>query len=268
MNPVRIAADDFGLDPSVNQGIRELAEGGHVDAVSIMAHEGACLEDLDGLAGTRASLGAHVVLVEERPLGGEAGLEPILQAGRFPKSYKSLFAGVVLRPSLLPALAREARCQILRLVEAGLDLQFANSHQHVHLFPPLWKVLGPVFAEFGLEVRASRGFRLRPDRQGMLDLASSLALWRHPVPDLAVVRPIGVNAAGRMTPEAASRAARAASAALGRGERAELVTHPGHESERLWSRYGHWDYRWQTEYQHLAAGAIRRALDEAVSAWT
>jgi len=264
MAGVTITADDYGLDPAVNLGIEALARAGSVDAVSVMAHADAELSTLDRLALPGLRLGVHLVLVEERPLGREPDLGQLLTRGHLPGNYRSLFSALVLRPSLAQALAAEARLQIERVLGLGVSVSFVNSHQHVHLFPPLWRALRPVFDEFGLDVRAVARFRAGPPKQCLVDAASSLSLWRWPLLRCGKIRPIGIELAGRLDRAGAARAVRSAKWALALGERAELVVHPGTETPELLFRYAHWGYHWQTELSLLASGTIRRALDEAL----
>jgi len=263
---VAITADDYGLDPAVNRGIEALAGAGAVDAVSIMAHADADLASLGRLRLTPARLGAHLVLVEEKPLGRDPALEALLTDGRLPRSYRSLFSALAWRPSLAAPLAAEAGLQIERLRGLGVDLAFVNSHQHVHLFPPLWKALRPLFESLGLEVRAARRIRPGPIKQLLVEGVSSLSLWRWPLERCPWIHPTGIAMAGRLDLAGAARAGRGARAALAGGERVELVTHPGFESPGLLARYAHWGYCWQTEWSLLASGAVRRALDEALRA--
>ncbi len=262
---IRITADDYGLDPGVNAGIEALAAAGQVDAVSLMPHAGALLGSWTRLQAPGVTLGAHLVFVEEAPLGQDPELAPLLTGGRFPGSYRSLLGVLAFHPALAEPLAREGALQIDRLLDMGVPVAFVNSHQHVHLFPVLWRALRPVLEARGLEVRAISRILPGPAKQVLVDAVSSISLKAWPLDRCRGVRPVGIESAGRMTAEAAARAARRARPALARGEQVELVVHPGFGSAALKAGYPHWGYQWQTEWDQLASGEIRRAMNEALS---
>src|SRR5689334_11287628 len=138
-SPIWVTADDYGLTPAVNRGITQLVSSGAITAVSVMMHAGAHLEQLASLAALRPTLGLHLVFVEEAPLGPSSRLGGLLDRdGRFP-SYPRLFGRLLANPALATLLRDEAEAQLDRYRASGLPLQFINSHQHVHLFPPLWR---------------------------------------------------------------------------------------------------------------------------------
>ncbi len=259
---VLVTADDYGLDPAVNHGIERLAAARQVDGVSVMAHPEADWSSLSSLLATGVSTGAHLVLVEERPLTSGRSIAPLLEGGRLPASYRALFARLAARPWLLRALVEEASAQLARLEASGVPLQFVNSHQHVHLFPPLWLALRPLLDRKGWRIRAVRGrVRRGPPRQVAVELAGALSWAMGPLREADAVRPIGVEAAGRLDGAAAH-----AAAARCRGERGamELVVHPGEESPGLRRRYAHWRYRWALELLALERGEVRAAIDHAI----
>jgi chitin disaccharide deacetylase len=139
---LRITADDYGLCPGVNAGIEELAAQGAISAVSVMVHDQAKLETAHRLGHLPVRTGLHLVFVEERPLSAPSELSGLLtRSGTLPRTYRDLFARLVLRPWLAQALASEARRQMERFAALGLRLDFINSHQHTHMFPTVWHAL-------------------------------------------------------------------------------------------------------------------------------
>lgn len=262
MTPLCITADDYGLDAAIDRGIEELAEAGAISAVSVMAHADAHL-DPAGLARLHKSgvaVGIHLVLVEERPLSAAAAAL-VDGAGRLPATWKALFARVVRRPASLAALAREAEAQVARHRALGLPLSFINSHQHVHLWPPIWLALAPLFDALGAPVRLAHRLRRQPPKQALVELAARTAARLRPLARRRVLSPVGIDVAGRMNADALR-------ATLGRLAREparpdvlhELVVHPGHEDAALRRRYGHWRYAWQAEYELFASDTCRQIL--------
>jgi predicted glycoside hydrolase/deacetylase ChbG (UPF0249 family) len=231
-----------------------------------MVHDVARLESLARLKDAGIAMGPHLVFVEEAPLLPATVLGPLLEKdGRFPRSYGVLFAKLITRPWLATLLRMEAEAQIDRYLSLGLPVNLINSHQHVHLFPPIWRALAPVFRHHpGAAIRASTRLSTRFDKQGLLDLSSRLAALMTPLRHHDLLQPLGVSYSGHLTADVAS--AVIARRALERGVDAssasplELVVHPALEDTELRERYGHWRFEWRREYDMLASGALRESL--------
>lgn len=225
-----ITADDYGLSPAVNGAIEELAEQGAISAVSVMVHEGAELGSIERLARAGVAIGLHLCFTRERPLVRELGQ----RGGRLPAGYKHLFAQLTVRPGLLTRIADEADAQVDRLLAAGVAVDFINSHEHVHLFPPLWPIaLRAARRARASAVRIALGQRVDLTPDGLL-AAASRASWAvaRPAPSLAVMSPIGVRRAGALTVAAIERLlARPFEARPGRN--LELCVHPPEATEGL-----------------------------------
>jgi predicted glycoside hydrolase/deacetylase ChbG (UPF0249 family) len=255
---MRITADDYGLHEAINGGVEALALTRHVDAVSVMAHRDADWSSLEVLKRSSVALGAHLVLVQERPLSQSRALAPLLQDGHLPSSYRVLFRRVALRPELGRVLAEEAAAQIARLRAEGIEIAFVNSHEHVHLFPPIWSALHALLDSEVWQVRAvPRPRWSSPPKQLAVDLSGALC-WRWaPLQRARSIRPVGIDLAGGMTVRAIEGLARRYARETAE---LELVVHPGRESHNLQERYGHWKYRWGGELAALQSGQVHRAL--------
>lgn len=134
-----LCADDYGISPAVNAGIRELIEAGRLNATSAMVaapyldHEEAQALARLNANEKRAAIGLHVTLTGPfKPMS--AGFTP-RRDGVFPP----------LAEMMRMALARRLRvgvlaAEIARQLEAFANIfgrlpDFVDGHQHVHLFP-------------------------------------------------------------------------------------------------------------------------------------
>src|ERR1700732_2880589 len=141
MRRIFLCADDYGISPGVNRGIRELIERGRLNATSVMVvgpaagrDEVAALQAATG-HGARCAIGLHATLTAPfRPL--TMHFQP-LDGGmflRFPK---------LLRAGLLRRLDREIIHAALRVHLAafselfGRAPDFVDGHQHAQLFPQI-----------------------------------------------------------------------------------------------------------------------------------
>jgi predicted glycoside hydrolase/deacetylase ChbG (UPF0249 family) len=259
---IHITADDYGLDAGVNRAIEALAESGAISAATVMCHPDAALDSIARLRDSGIRLGAHLTFVEERPLRDDRALAPVLDAsGRFPKNYKYLFAAIVRHPKVIPALVREGEAQLERYLDLKLRLDLFTSHQHVHLFPPLWSALAMLLERTTAQPRVAAAHWAKPTPQVLLGAASVMAERVRPLPGREVVRPLGLNCSGRLNRSALLKlldvdVARAAS----RGGMPELVVHPGVETQRMRNRYGHWKFQWEQEFELLQSSFVRESL--------
>jgi predicted glycoside hydrolase/deacetylase ChbG (UPF0249 family) len=146
-----LCADDYGLSPSVNAGIRELIERGRLNAVSVMVAaphlskgEARSLDALNGRE-KRAAVGLHVTLTAPfKPMS--AGFAP-LRDGKFLPLAEMMRTAVARR--LQPErLVSEITTQLRAFFTAFNRLpDFVDGHQHVHLFPQVRDTFVKVVAE-------------------------------------------------------------------------------------------------------------------------
>jgi predicted glycoside hydrolase/deacetylase ChbG (UPF0249 family) len=134
-----LCADDYGMSPGVNAGIRDLIARGRLNATSVMVaaphlddDEAPSLEALNS-GKQRAAIGLHVTLTAPfKPLS--AGFAPLRDGGFLPLA-DTMRAAIArrLKPDLL---AIEIATQLRAFVEIfGRLPDFVDGHQHVHLFP-------------------------------------------------------------------------------------------------------------------------------------
>jgi hypothetical protein len=134
-----LCADDYGLSPGVNRGIRDLIERGRLNATSVMVVGSAVGRDeisalQDAVANSpRCAIGLHVTLTAPfRPL--TMHFKPS-DGGMFLPFPKLLRAGLTRRldPEIIHA---ELMVQLAAFTEMfGRAPDFVDAHQHVQLFP-------------------------------------------------------------------------------------------------------------------------------------
>jgi len=134
-----LCADDYGISPGVNRGIRDLIARGRLNATSVMVvghaigrDEVGALEDA-AASNPRCAIGLHVTLTAPfRPL--TMHFRP-LDGGMFPGFPKLLRAGLLRR--LDPEIVRaELAVQLSAFRELfGRAPDFVDAHQHAQLFP-------------------------------------------------------------------------------------------------------------------------------------
>ena len=222
----------------VNAAIEELAAAGRISAVAVMVHRGAVLGTLDRLRATGVAIGLHLVATQEAPLlVARTSLAP---RGRLPETPLALLRALVGRPHLRRLLADEIEAQADRHRALGLPLDFINSHEHVHQWPPIWKVVARLAGHRRVALRSAHVQPLSWSRQGGLALVSRISRRLLPRIDAHVLSPLGAGQAGRMSlREIDALVARGIAWHRGvDGVTAELVVHPSIDDGPLQERYG------------------------------
>ena len=256
-----VNADDYGLTPAVSRGILRAHRDGIVSSTSILvvapafASTASWLHDAPGLG-----VGIHFALVGEDPplLSGKEIPTLIDSRGRLLLNWWR-FGLRVLRGAIDPGdVERELDAQMERALGAGLRPDHVNSHQHLHLWPPIREVVLRLCRRHGIRaIRVPRSQGRRLAGFGTMRLASRLER-RAAEEGMAVTEDAtGLDQAGRMD-------ATALIAALERFARravssAEITVHPGEDPDPDRHRYP-WGYSWSGELEALVSRAVAEAV--------
>jgi hopanoid biosynthesis associated protein HpnK len=270
-----VNADDLGLTPGVNRGILQAFQDGVVTAASLLV-TGSAFEEAVELARQNPELdvGLHLALVEEQSLLGRDMLPTLVdEVGRFPRTSGEFFRRAFLRSVRWDEVEREIAAQIGRFHETGLRLSHIDSHQHVHMFPPVFKIVRRLTRGMdNVWIRNSAGpWRKSPDiRMGRwvqqlgLNLTCLSARVLHGAsPSQMSDGMYGFDAGGCLTRSALEEILRNIPDGL-----YELICHPGEDDADTRRRYSHWGYQWAGELEALTACETRAVLKEQKIALT
>ncbi len=148
-----INADDFGLTPGINRAVGELHDAGSLTSATLMANGGA-FDDAVRIALQRPSLGVgcHVVLVDGEPVSEAKEIPTLLGPGG--KTFRPTLGGFVqalLLGQINPDdIMREARAQLRKLRQAGIQVTHLDTHKHTHMFPAVLRPLLAVAQEHSI----------------------------------------------------------------------------------------------------------------------
>jgi chitin disaccharide deacetylase len=223
-----VNADDYGYFRCVSKGILHSAAHGIVTATGVFANapdfpeHAAWLRDCDAL-----DTGVHLNLTGGSPLTTDMGRKLLRSSARFPGKFS--MAGAILSGTIKVADVHvEWRAQIERCLENGVRVTFLNSHEHMHMLPPLFPVAGALAREYGIShIRfptsefargISRGSRLRSLIMKMLE---TINRRRAHTPTALF---LGMGPSGKLDLAYLEQTI----ARLGAGRIYELMCHPGH----------------------------------------
>jgi hopanoid biosynthesis associated protein HpnK len=173
MKRVIFSADDFGLDPAVNDAVEIAHRDGLLAAASLMVGEAAA-DAAVAVAHRHPGLrvGLHVALIEATPVSDPADIPDLVDAsGRFPSDMVSAGFRFFFKPGVRAQLAREIRAQFEAFRRTGLALDHANTHKHIHLHPTVARLIVEIGREYGL-----RAVRLPVEPPGPVAAAESHAV--------------------------------------------------------------------------------------------
>lgn len=244
-------------------------QNGIVTSASLLV-TGNAFEDAAALARQNPELdvGLHLALVEEH-----AALDPdvlptlVDETGRFPATSGEFIRRAILGGINWLEVEREIAAQIALFQETGLRLSHIDSHQHLHMFPPVFQIVrrlacwgGNVWIRnpagpWGKSSDTSLGRWMQ--RLG-LNLTCLAARGLHDgsqpqMPDGLY----GFEVSGRLTRRTLEQIFRKIPDGL-----YELVCHPGEDDVDTRTRYNHWDYHWADELEALTAHETQVVLKE------
>lgn len=269
MKQLIVNADDFGLTTGVNQGILRAFKDGIVTSASLLV-TGSAFEEAVALARQNLELevGLHLTLVEERAVLGRELLATLVdETGRFPRTSGEFFRRAFLGRINWDEVEREIAAQIARFQKTGLRLSHLNSHQHLHMFPPVFRIVRRLTRSMNnLWIRNPAGpWRKAPGvrmerwvQQLGLNLTCLATRGLHDPPLQQMPDGMyGFEVGGCLTRSALEQILRKIPDGL-----YELICHPGEDDADTRTRYSHWGYRWAEELEALTAPETRVVLQE------
>ena len=152
MKRLIVCADDFGLDPAVNEAVEQGHRHGILSTASLMVGAPAAAD-----AVVRAQLlpelhvGLHLVLVDGRPVSPLEEVTGLVGAdGNFHPNMAVAGFRFFFLPDIRRQLAQEIRAQYEAFRATGLKLDHVNAHKHMHLHPTVARLIIEIGRDYGL----------------------------------------------------------------------------------------------------------------------
>jgi hopanoid biosynthesis associated protein HpnK len=163
MKQLIVNGDDFGIAPGVNRAIVRAHREGILSSTTLLAN-GEAFDEAVAMAreNPRLGVGVHLNLTQGRPLSDPRTLGALLDgAGEFLGRAEPLYFRMLLGRVAESAVEQEFRAQIERVRDAGISPTHLDGHQHVHMWPPVFRVTARLAAEYGMAgIRSSRERRI------------------------------------------------------------------------------------------------------------
>jgi predicted glycoside hydrolase/deacetylase ChbG (UPF0249 family) len=257
-----VNADDYGLTPRVSRAVLDAHRDGIVTSTSVLALAPGFEPTVGWLADAPSlGTGAHLAVVGEDPPLLSAREVPTLvdRQGRLDLSWRQFLPRAAAGRIDADDLHREFAAQIERIQGAGVTIDHLDTHQNLHLWPSVRRVVMDLGDEHDVRVvrvtrstarspvgvvvsRLARDLERRCDRSGWTYAEAST----------------GLDEAGNLHQRAMIDALRRLYATG--APSAELATHPGQADDPDLVRY-EWDYQWADELAALRAPEVRAEVE-------
>lgn len=251
-----VNADDYGYFPCVSRGILAAARDGVVTATGVLANAPFLDQQLSWLGSCpNLDTGVHLNLTSGTPISSVMRHRLRRWSGQFIKKERMLSA--LLRGLVTVADVRvEWQGQIELCLAHGLRPRFLNSHEHIHMLPPLFSLIRELATQYGIEhIRFPLGEV--PQRWTPGSVARNLIIYslgwlsRRRRSD-ATIPCLGVGESGRLSFDYLRRLV----SVLERGRTYEMMCHPGYyEPDEIKDRRLRSYHDWEAELRVLTSGA-------------
>ena len=182
MKRLIINADDYGHCDDVNLAIEQVASSGLLGGVSVLANGERLAHAMAFLQShPEISAGVHLNVVEGMPLARAADVRELAGAdGRFGGVFRIMKCWLLHPVAVFRAVETEWRAQIEALLKARIRLTHADSHQHLHAFPPAYRCAVKLCKEYGIPAVRYPGERWAKSNRRLQSIAlrTSLAVSR------------------------------------------------------------------------------------------
>jgi len=143
-----VNADDYGYFSSVSRGILDGGKDGLITATGVLANSSNFDEHVQWLKDAPyLDVGVHLNLTHGEPLTESMRRHLARWQGEFPGKY-TVALGILTRRLPVEDVLGEWRAQIRRCRVASIEIRFLNSHEHLHVLPPLFTAVLQLAEEY------------------------------------------------------------------------------------------------------------------------
>lgn len=255
-----MTADDFGLCKQIDDAVCVLHDEGVVHCTSVIANGESfeqSVEELDRRPNLQVAI--HLNLTDGMPvLPGSSVPTLVSRRGRFLGGrHYAVFAGILSGRFSPAEIHSEWRAQIKKVLRAGIAIQHLNSHGHLHLLPPLQRVVLELVREFDIpslrlvvDGESPRGWLLRG-----LSFRMLAQIRRRGVSVAHPARVLGLGHQGGLSSGRILRELRSITSGV-----AELIVHPSLGDN---PHHRRWGYAGEQELRALLADEVAHELSGA-----
>jgi len=147
-----VNADDFGLHHSINEAVEDAHQNGILTSASLVVN-GESFEKAIAIAKRNKKLGVgiHLTLNGENPVASVSQIPSLIGTdGKLFENHITFCLNILRRKICLEHIKIEIEAQLDKFFQAGLIPTHVDSHRHIHLFPPVFRVVKEVLRKHNL----------------------------------------------------------------------------------------------------------------------
>jgi chitin disaccharide deacetylase len=259
-----VNADDYGLTEGVSRAILRAHREGIVTSTSVLTVAPAFASTACWL-GDRPDLGLglHLAAVGEDPPLLSAREIPTLvdDRGHLDLSWRRFLPRAAAGRVDLAELSAEFEAQYQAFTDAGLAATHLDTHQHLHLWPPIGRLVLELATRWGIgAARAPMSSGRGPTGLVVGGLGRRFRRRARSAGIRVTDRFAGFDEGGSLALPVLLETIEGLAA--GGGPSAELGLHPGEHGDADLARY-RWGYHWGDELDAVCAPAARAAVDRS-----
>lgn len=165
------------MSKEVNDGIKRAVKAGAVNSVSVMVNMPYFDDAARFLKGhPEVQVGLHFNITEGAPIGSPHATSTLLREDNNFFFWINLVVKFTLRRVSLRQIGAELKLQHKKLASTGLTITHIDTHHHIHLFPPFFKLVLGFAQKEGISTLRCRRFRLSSLTVALFETASIKAL--------------------------------------------------------------------------------------------
>lgn len=270
MNRLIINADDFGIHTEVNHAVINAHKKGILTSTSLLASGPAFEEAVELAKGCpKLGIGIHLCLVGGLPVVSDIQEVSTLvdKNGFLPESYVEFIKKAYEGKIDYGQVYQELDAQIAKILSANLPITHVDSHQHLHVLPPVWKIVQSLMKKYRLhrlripgEAYTFKLFNASPmrimGRNGLTWLSRKALRDVHRSAYTTTDYFWGMVDGGNMNENNLAYIIKQLPFGIH-----EIMMHPGANTSTLAKTFS-WGYHWEDEYQALVSEKIFNLLKD------
>lgn len=149
-NKLIFNADDVGISPGCNHAVEKLCRNGVINSVSLMMGGDYINDAIDKIVKVFPEIkyGVHLDLTYGKSLKRSKFL---CKDGLFCNSYGAILIKTILKKSFREEIREELEAQVSMAEELGITISHLDSHRHVHMIPPIYKIVKQIAEDHNIE---------------------------------------------------------------------------------------------------------------------
>ena len=160
MRKLVINADDFGMSKEVNEGIKKGIQAGVISNVSLLVNMPYFDDAVVFLKkNPQVSVGLHFNVTEGAPISHRSEVGSLVREDGNFYHWVGLIWILIRNKNVISEIKKEFHMQYEKLRRSVHKISYFDSHHHVHMFPPIFKLVLNFALKHNIRTIRGRSFK-------------------------------------------------------------------------------------------------------------